>query len=182
MSIASLMRSLIGSMVHRIVRPSAVPAAKDRVKNPLPKAIKQNTGTDMPTLEDFLNWNWPMSVYIQYKSMRVYMRKFAKNVDGRLYRKVLTVANIHNTDRSADYDTYSAVHTRTGLFQEFEQHLRRVAIEYGYDGIYVELVHNEFLPDVLIRYGYKRVNIQGPEGLEEKNYWLSLKEDDNRTG
>lgn len=41
---------------------------------------------------------------------------------------------------------------------------------------FVEQVLNDFLPDVLMRYGYRRVNIRGPEGYQEQNYWRSVKE------
>ncbi len=61
------------------------------------------------------------------------------------------------------------------MFAEFDNLVRKAAVDNGYDGVYVERVHNEFLPDVLIRYGYSRVNISG---FQEYNYWFGVRSDE----
>jgi hypothetical protein len=133
-----------------------------------------------PTLEDFLEMRVP-NLYIWHKTIECYMRKGRVYVDGQI-RTALTISNITNKRRSSNIE-FKTKHRRTGLFREFETHVRELAAEHGYDGVYVEIVLNEFLPDVLERYGYKRVNIRdglGPD-YTEQNYWFSVK-DNERSG
>lgn len=127
-----------------------------------------------PPLEKFLDMAVP-NLYIQYKSMECYMRKGRVYIDGKV-RTALTIGNIKNLKRRDNFEVKENP-TRTGLFAEFEELVRQKAAEHGYEGVYVELVYNEFLPDVLTRYGYQRVNIRGVPGYQEKNYWRPVKDD-----
>ena len=127
-----------------------------------------------PPLEDFLQMEYPPNLDISYKTIRCYMRKGRVLIDGEVHT-ALTIANITNSRRARN-GVFNPKHKRTGLFSEFETFVRQMALQYGYDGVYVELVHNEFLPDVLVRYGYKRVNIRGIPEMEEKNYWYCVRD------
>ena len=123
-----------------------------------------------PTLEEFLAMEHVPNLYIWFKSIECYMRKGKVFVDGRICT-ALTIANITNHKRREN-GFYNPAHKRTGLFKRFETYVREMSKKHGYEGVYVELVFNEFLPDVLMRYGYQRVNIRGIEGYQEQNYWF----------
>src|SRR5678815_2629594 len=121
-----------------------------------------------PSLEEFIAQNGS-NLYIRYKTIICYMRKGRVLVDGQICT-ALTIANITNTRRRNNGE-FNPRHKRTGLFSEFEGVVRKLAAENGYDGVYVESVFNEFLHDVLIRYGYHAVNIHNPEELSGRCYW-----------
>lgn len=131
-------------------------------------------GRRNPTLEDFLGMDTVRNLYIRYKSIHCYMRKGQVRVDQQI-RTALTIANITNLNRR-DNIYFKLKHRRTGLFSEYETHVRNLAVQHGYEGVYVEMVLNEFLPDVLVRYGYQRVNIRGIEDLLEHNYWFQVQD------
>lgn len=88
-------------------------------------------------------------------------------------------ANTVNLRRRKNVD-FLEKPNRTGLYLEYDQHCHEMAKKYGYDGVYVELVHTTFLRDVLLRYGYTRVNIRGLYGIFEYNYWRSVEKDERR--
>lgn len=96
-----------------------------------------------------------------------------KGLDDKIHT-ALTIANITNIKRRSNVE-YDPNHTRTGLFREYEEFVFAKVIESGFDGTYVQSVHNQFLPDVLLRYGYTRVNIRGLGDYQEHNYWRSAK-------
>jgi hypothetical protein len=125
-----------------------------------------------PTLQAFMDDRIP-NLYVQYNNIDCYMRKGFVLIDG-VKHTGLTIANICNIRRSDNYIKLEE-YSRTGLFRVFVDRVERAAIKRGYDGVYVELVHNEFLPDVLLRYGYTRVNIRGSGEIQERNYWRSVK-------
>lgn len=123
-----------------------------------------------PTLEDFLAMDRVPNLYIWFETIECYMRKGRVFVDGEI-RTALTIANITNHKRRSNGFS-DPNHKRTGLFKRFETHVRELSAKHGYDGVYVELIFNEFLPDVLTRYGYRRVNIRGVGDYLEQNYWF----------
>jgi hypothetical protein len=51
---------------------------------------------------------------------------------------------------------------RTGQFKEFDLLMRELVLKEGLAGIFVENVFNEFLPDVLLRYGYIQLENREP--------------------
>src|SRR5580658_5805098 len=106
----------------------------------------------LPSLEQFLRMEHVNNLYIYYKTIECYMRKGRCVVDREIV-SALTIANIINRARSDNIEI-DPTPTRTGLFAEFEGLVRQMAVQHGYDGVYVECVHNEFLPAVLLRYGY----------------------------
>ena len=124
------------------------------------------------TLDEFLVSGFPNSEYIRYKTIVAYMRKGRRAVDGQIFN-ALTIANIKNTRRASNVEI-NPRHKRTGLFSEFEGLVRKAAVERGYDGVYVECVFNPFLPEVLIRYGYKRVNVYNSDVLCGNDFWIKV--------
>lgn len=132
-----------------------------------------------PTLEEFMEMSVP-NLYIWFDTIECYMRKGPRIVDNEIYN-VLTIANVTNRKRY-DNAEFKSNHKRTGLFKKFETHVREMAKKYGYDGVYVEIVLNEFLPDVLLRYGYTRVNNRDIGDYQELNYWFPVKDEDGRSG
>ena len=108
------------------------------------------------TLEEFVR-DPARSAWIRYGTLKVYVRKSWRSVgDGTLFH-VIDVANITNVRRPMN--TARRVRPRrTGQLRAFDDAVRRVAQAHGFDGVFWENVLNEFLPDVLIRYGYAPCN------------------------
>ncbi len=123
-----------------------------------------------PSLEEFLAMEHVHNLYINYKTIECYMRKGRIAVDNEIVN-ALTIARIKNTRRANNVEI-NPRHRRTGLFAEFESLVRKMAVENDYDGVYIEEVLNPFLPDVLVRYGYRRVNNYG---FLSYNYWYNVK-------
>jgi threonyl-tRNA synthetase len=107
------------------------------------------------TLEEFVNS--PLSnAYIKYKTIDSYFRKGRVAVDGKIYN-VLTRANTSNRKRMSNI-TIATKPKSTGLYRELDELTFKLAKQYGYDGVYVESVLNDFLGEKLEQYGYKQVN------------------------
>jgi hypothetical protein len=105
--------------------------------------------------------------YVQYKGIRSYVRKSQRLID---YRRVRTLdrANTKNVRRPQNCSFNSGAR-RTGLYREFDELMRRMAVEHGFDGVFVENVVNEFLPFHLVSYGY----IQLPDNDAAPCFWWS---------
>jgi hypothetical protein len=102
------------------------------------------------TLEQFLQ-SGLRDAYVRHRDLRSYVRKSVRLVDGRRVR-ALDRANTTNRRRSNNVE--HAPHERTGQYEEFDTLMRALAVEYGFDGVYVENVLNDFLPAKLLLYGY----------------------------
>jgi hypothetical protein len=103
------------------------------------------------TLEEFINSDL-QSTYIKFRGSTSYYRKGRVAVDGTVYTKVLTRANTTNRKR-ADNVLKLAEPKATGFYRALDQLTAELALRHGFQGIYVEGVLNEFLPEVLERYG-----------------------------
>jgi hypothetical protein len=126
-----------------------------------------------PSLDEFLQLEAEnLSLYVVHKTLDVYVRKGRRRVDDQIVN-ALTRANTTNIERRHNINTEEN-HTRTGLYKEFDDLMFQKAIEYGYDGVFVECVLTPFLRDALLRYGYRRVNISE---FEDHHYWRSVKDE-----
>lgn len=111
----------------------------------------------MITLEEFLKLD-TRNLYVKYRDLVAYMRKNYRYIDGSpMY--ALDLANIKNVRRVNNF-TVNPNAKRTGQFADFDALMKRLVVEYGFDGIYVENVLNPFLPNVLLRYGYTRLPVE----------------------
>jgi hypothetical protein len=97
------------------------------------------------------------------------VRKGRRRVDDQIVN-ALTRASTKNTKRGRNIEI-DPNHIRTGLYKEFDDLMFQKAIEYGYDGVFVECVLNLFLRDALLRYGYRRVNISE---FHDYHYWKPI--------
>src|ERR1041385_270650 len=112
------------------------------------------------TIEEFLETAEMRNEYIRYKDIVAYVRKSLRLIDGER-KRCLDRANTKNVRRQNNMESMAKFY-RTGLYREFDDLMKRLAVEYGYDGVYVESVLNDFLPDVLVRYGYRLVPDHDP--------------------
>ena len=114
------------------------------------------------TLKDFIDCG-DRNLWIKYKDLAIYLRRDFVVVENNGY-KVITLGNISNKRRPDNVESKTD-YERTGLFKEFEMSLRSAAQSNDFQGIFVESVINDFLPDVLLRYGYRRV-FRNNEGID----------------
>lgn len=132
------------------------------------------------TLEQFLN-SPARNAWVVFKSsdghkLESYVRKGPRCLEGTSYDKVLDRANTNLVGAKAlkklmasTPDGSVKYMARTGAYREFDQHMLQLAKQYGFDAIFVEQVLNPHLPDVLVRYGYTRV-----EGLYSLSFYKIL--------
>lgn len=96
------------------------------------------------------------NAWIKSNDLRVYVRKSVRSHDGMTF-KMIDIANVSNPRRAMNAG-FRSKHHRTGRFRELLDLANNLAMSHNFDAIYVENVLNEFLPDVLTRYGYSRTN------------------------
>lgn len=109
----------------------------------------------LPSLEEFLLSPDKQS-YIQHKGLKSYTRKGPRMIDGEK-KLVIERANTYNPKRLRNI-TNKAKKKSTGLYRQLDEHTHEMARKHGYDGVYIENVLNDFLPDKLREYGYHQVN------------------------
>src|SRR5882672_1139586 len=108
----------------------------------------------MFALEGFLRSGY-RNEYVRYRDLRSYCRKGHRILDNRM-RTTLERANTTNIHRSRNACwnlDYRA--SQTGQYREFDELMRRLGAEYGYEAIFIENVLNDFLPGVLRKWGYR---------------------------
>jgi hypothetical protein len=115
--------------------------------------------SNLPTLEEFIKSPYPKNSYVKYKTIDSYYRKGPVVIDGQRYSNVLTRANTTNKKRSRNV-LFNENIKSTGLYRELDNLTMELAEKYGFDGVYIEGVLNEFLGKKLLEYGYKKVNDQ----------------------
>lgn len=87
----------------------------------------------------------------------MYVRKGSHMIDRKL-RKTFDVGSIKHQDRDENvYWEKSAKRPSRGQFRELMALLEQCAKAAGLEAVFVESISNEFLPEVLTGYGYKRV-------------------------
>lgn len=97
------------------------------------------------------------NAYIYVGVYRIYIRKGIHHINGRI-RKTLDLGNIQNEDNADNLDWLpTSQRGERGRFSEIIRRFEEVAKTAGFEGVFVESVVNGFLPEVLTRYGYKRV-------------------------
>jgi hypothetical protein len=102
--------------------------------------------------------------YIVEFGLQSYYRKQQVFIEGKFY-KVLCRANTTNPRRSSNIDI-NPKKKSTGRYRKLDNLTFELAKQYGYDGIYVESVLNEFLKTKLLDYGYSLIK----NNYEEFNY------------
>jgi len=100
-------------------------------------------------LREFLKHPKPGSQWLDLGPYQTYLRRSVPRPDYGMQRP-LDLANIQHADGGGG-----------GRFRELMSMLEAEAQAGGYDGIYVENILNEFLPEVLARYGYSVQNGRG---------------------
>jgi hypothetical protein len=110
------------------------------------------------TLDAFLDGD-ERSSWIHHGTLKVYVRKATRLTEKpvALRVRVLDVANITNVRRPMN-SARKPRHRTTGQLRTFDLAVKKAARERGFDGVFWENVLNEFLPEVLVRYGYVQVN------------------------
>lgn len=99
------------------------------------------------SLEQFLGSDLLRNDYVRYKSLTSYVRKSTRLIDGRRVR-ALDRANTNNR----------AAHRRSGIYHEFDDLMKTLAVQHSFDGVYVENVLSDFLPNKLREWGYRLVS------------------------
>lgn len=113
-----------------------------------------------PTLRELLEINSKRRVcsgFIGEFGLVSYYRKAVRYIDGD-YVTVLEQANTLNPNKASNViylppESY----VRTGNYEKLINHALTLAKQYGYYGLIVENVLNDFLPDVLVRYGFTEI-------------------------
>lgn len=105
--------------------------------------------------------------YVNFKGLSVYLRKGQISID-REIKNAIQLANISNPRRPTNMEIDPKPKS-TGKFSALMNELENLAKDNGYDGVYVESILNDFLPDVLKRYGYSQVNVN-----LGTHYWKSV--------
>lgn len=106
--------------------------------------------------------------YVNFNGLSAYLRKGKMAIDGEI-KNTIQLANLTNPKRPTNMEIDPNPKS-TGKFSALMAELEALAKENGYDGVYVESVLNDFLPDVLERYGYSQVNTN----TGTKNYWKNV--------
>ncbi len=113
------------------------------------------------TLEEFLAQSGVSNSYVRYKTASIYVKRGWAMIDGER-KKALIRGKTDNSKRRSNIEI-NPKHKRTGLYREIDDMFVEAARKYGFDGVYVENVLNDFLPEVLVRYGYTRIDSEyGP--------------------
>ena len=119
--------------------------------------------------ESFMNSQIP-NKYVKFQGLTVYLRKGLYLIDGER-KNAVQLANVTNPKRDDNiHIDPSREETRTGKFLALMSELEKLAKIYEYDGVYVESILNDFLPEVLERYGYSLVNSHAGT----INYWKEV--------
>lgn len=106
--------------------------------------------------------------------LKSYVRAQHKVIKGKVYY-VLCLANVVNLRRRTN-ETINNNYKSTGKFRKLIELLLTKAKEYNYDGVYVECVVNEFLPQKLIEYGFEQVNAPDQfDDFVEYNFFKQIK-------
>jgi hypothetical protein len=108
-----------------------------------------------PSLEEFLRSS-ERQAFVRYKHLKSWMRKGWRLIDGQK-KKTLERANTSSNRRPPRKIEIDPNHRSTGEYREFDTLMRTLAPQYGFDGVFVENVLNEFLPEKLLEYGYRRI-------------------------
>lgn len=120
------------------------------------------------TLDDFLAQDGVSNSYIRYKTAKIYVKRGFVMIDGQRKRALIR-GKTDNLKRLNNIEI-NPKHKRTGLYREIDDMMTEAARKYGFDGVYVENVLNDFLPEVLERYGYTRIDPEwGPP-----SFWKSV--------
>ena len=120
------------------------------------------------SLEDFIKSSYN-NAYIKFGPLSSYVRKTYRYIDGKKLH-VLDRANTTNKSKSR----YSNIEIKnnpksTGWYKKFDDHMHDMARQYGFDGVYVESVLNDFLPIKLKQYGYKAIDTIPPSFFKYSN-------------
>lgn len=98
------------------------------------------------------------TAWVDHSCYQIYVRKQNIYVSEKTIR-VICIANIVNPDRYDNFDIKNNP-SSTGKFRELINEITGLSDKYGYSGIYVECVHNKFLPAKLIEYGFDNLDYQ----------------------
>lgn len=144
--------------VGEIARAAGVPVeAVRRAKQAETGSLAQLSNAGISALREFVE-SPLVNTHVQIDNYEVYLRK-ARRVDetGKLVT-TLDMASIQRVDaENASFEKGRAPDEKPGDFRELMQRLEQEAASHGFDAVYAENVFNEFLPDVLRRYGYTQM-------------------------
>lgn len=144
--------------VGEIARAAGVPVeAVQRAKQAETGSLAQLSNAGISALREFVE-SPLVNTHVQIDNYEVYLRK-ARRVDetGKLVT-TLDMASIQRVDaENASFEKGRAPDEKPGDFRELVQRLEQEAASHGFDAVYAENVFNEFLPDVLQRYGYTQM-------------------------
>lgn len=107
-----------------------------------------------PSLDEFLR-SPERSGYVYHRDLSSYVRKSLRVIDNR---RVVSLDRASTTNEARSRNVGAdPLHTSTGLYREFDDLMRRRAVDFRFDGVFVENVLNEFLPGKLLEMGYRMV-------------------------
>ncbi len=98
--------------------------------------------------------------YVYHSGLILYLRKRVRYIN---YKRVnvIDIGSITNPKRQNNI-FYNKNHKRTGLLEIVLTDIETIALTYGFEGLFVENVMNEFLGPVLMdHYNFKRVDENG---------------------
>jgi hypothetical protein len=122
------------------------------------------------SLEQFILDETVRNLYIVECGLVSYYRKQKTLINDVLYY-TLTRANTKNPKKSNNLEIKEK-YKRTGNYKALDDLTFELAKKYNFECIVVELIVNDFLPDVLLRYGYKPIAIRKEfEGLVAPSFY-----------
>jgi hypothetical protein len=141
--------------VGEIARRAGVPVETvQRAKAAETGSLAQLSAGGVNALRSFVESS-QINAHIQVDNYEVYIRK-ARRLDetGNLIR-TLDLSSVTRSDaENASFTKGRTPDEKPGDFRELVTRLEQEAASHGFDAVYDENVLNEFLPDVLRRYGY----------------------------
>lgn len=104
--------------------------------------------------------------YIKFGNLSAYYVKSYRQINGER-RPILIRGNTTNQKRSDNIEV-NPRRKSTGQYKALCDLTEKLARDYGYAAVYVENVLNQFLPEVLLRYGY--TEFTGPDDITRQFY------------
>jgi hypothetical protein len=147
------------------------------------RSLAQISDGGVSTLRAFIE-SPDRNAHLAIDNYEVYLRKSLRPDSDGLMIDAIDLVSVTRTDaENASFSKGRAPDEKPGDFRDLVKKLESEAADHGIEAVYVESVMNEFLPDVLVRYGYSEVpggdlpSFIKRVGKTWTNYALDLEED-----
>lgn len=113
-------------------------------------------------IETFLDNTKLFNHWCKFSTFEIYLVKERKIVDGVPKIVGISTSNFSNTRRARNV-CRKYKYTRTGRFDWLLAHIDAQCAKHGYDYFRIDSIVNEFLPEVLIKKGFRYVRQNGDD-------------------